>query len=422
MFRLTLYYAGLNKFRYVPNRVLPTEVIRSERQNLRDILIRRLSRRATQDQDAFKAIQETSSKMIASLVNRFREACPGQGTVTLATPTSWQEMAFAFGYKLGQGDVQIDDIDQGSGIQSLLMFETLYLVDRDYFQQFGWRQAAVWAVEEPESSLHSSLEARVAAFLSSITKDPASRLQVLTTTHSDLIVQYADETAVVTQNNGESKFRIERDPRNALDVLSAAGVSRWVHPLLHFPLDPVILVEGEFDVVFLEKAFQSMQVKRQIRIADVVRLGGGADGGGVDKLRKYIKDNASAIQARRPEAPVVVVLDWDARNKVDGFTGLIPAANTYKVMAWPDSALNPKLGPSFKGVERAYSDRIIQQAIKSGAEIGTKKNGEYVVSSDDYREIKSKLAEIVRKGLEAEDLAHCREFLKEVLSSAGVTV
>jgi hypothetical protein len=415
-------FLNLIKFRYIPNRVLPTEVIRSEHQNLRDILIRRLARRAAQDQDAFKAIQETSSKMIASLGKRFQEACPGQGTVTLATPTSWQEMAFAVGYKLGQGEVQIEDIAQGSGIQSLLMLETLYLVDRDYFQQFGWRQAAIWAVEEPESSLHSSLEARVASYLASITNDPTSRLQVLSTTHSDVIVQYAGETAIVTQENGESQFCMERDPRKALDVLSAGGVSRWVHPLLHFSLDPVILVEGEFDVVFLTKAFQAMQVKRQIRVADLARLEGGSDGGGVEKLRKYIKDNASAIQARRPEAPVVVLLDWDARNKVDGFTGLITAANTYKVLAWPDSALNPKLGRSFKGVERAYSDRIVQQAVHAGAGIGTKKNGEYVVSSDDYGEIKRQLAGIVRSSLIPEDLAHCRAFLTKVLSSAGVTL
>ena len=413
-------FLGLIKFRYIPNRVMPTEVIRSEHQNLRDILIRRLARRAAQDQDAFRAIQETSSKMIASLGKRFREACPGQGNVTLATPTSWQEMAFAFGYRLGQGDVQIEDVAQGSGIQSLLMLETLYLVDRDYFQQFGWRQAAIWAVEEPESSLHSSLEARVASYLASIASDAASRLQVLATTHSDLIVQYAGETAIVTQQGSESQFRMERDPRKALDQLSTGGVLRWVHPLLHFPLDPVILVEGEFDVTFLERAFEIMQVGRQVRVADLARLEGGSDGGGVDRLKKYIKDNASAIRARRPEAPVVVLVDWDARGKVDSFAGLIDAPNTYKVLAWPDSALNPRLGRSFKGVERAFSDRIIQQAIDAGAQIGTKKSGQFVVSSDEYGEIKRQLEKVVNSSLQPDDLVHCREFLTRVLAEAGV--
>jgi hypothetical protein len=95
--------------------------------------------------------------MIETLVKRLTEASPDMGKIRLATRTSWTDMAFAFGYRLGQGDFELADAVQGSGIQSLLMLETLYLIDRDYFQKFGWRQAAVWAVEEPESSLHTSL-------------------------------------------------------------------------------------------------------------------------------------------------------------------------------------------------------------------------------------------------------------------------
>ena len=55
-------------------------------------------------------------------------------------------MVFAFGYRLTKDNVGIYDSFQGSGIQSLLMLETLYLIDRDYFQKFGWQQAVVWAV------------------------------------------------------------------------------------------------------------------------------------------------------------------------------------------------------------------------------------------------------------------------------------
>jgi predicted ATPase len=86
------------------------------------------------------------------------------------------------------------------------MFETLYLIDRDYFQKFGRRQAAVWAVEEPESSLHSSLEAHVAFFLRSISADPAGRLQIASTTHSDLVIQYADRTVIAKRAGEESLF------------------------------------------------------------------------------------------------------------------------------------------------------------------------------------------------------------------------
>ncbi len=37
----------------------------------------------------------------------------------------------------------MDESEQVSGMQSLLMFETLHLIDRDYFQRFGWNQAAI---------------------------------------------------------------------------------------------------------------------------------------------------------------------------------------------------------------------------------------------------------------------------------------
>jgi hypothetical protein len=150
-------FLHLINFCYVPNRVLPVDVIREEHQALRDLLVRRLGRRTGEHQAAFSAIRDTSQAMIETLVKRLTEASPDIGKIRLATRTSWTDMAFAFGYRLGQGDFELADAVQGSGIQSLLMLETLYLIDRDYFQKFGWRQAAVWAVEEPESSLHTSL-------------------------------------------------------------------------------------------------------------------------------------------------------------------------------------------------------------------------------------------------------------------------
>jgi hypothetical protein len=157
-------FLSLLSFRYIPNRVLPLDVIRKEHQSLRDVLIRRLATRGRGKEQAFEEIKKTSAGLIKGLAFRVHEACPEVGDVRLATPSSWREMVFAFGYKLVSGEVEVDDFAQGSGVQSLLMLETLSLIDRDYFQQFGWKQASIWAVEEPESSLHSSLEARVAAY------------------------------------------------------------------------------------------------------------------------------------------------------------------------------------------------------------------------------------------------------------------
>jgi len=417
-------FLQLIKYRYVPNRVLPTELIRNEHRSLRDVLVRRLAQRAKSNGKAFAAIRDTSTRMIASLTRRFQEACPGEGTVSLATPTSWHDLAFAFGYRLARGGIEIEDAAQGSGIQSLLMLETLYLIDRDYFQQFGWRQAAIWGIEEPESSLHSSLEARVASYLASVATDQKSRLQVLCTTHSDLVIQYSGRSLLVTHDGKESKFESLDDPRTALDRLSTAGVSRWVHPILFWPLDPIVLVEGPFDREFLEEAFKHIRPRGSVRVVDLAALDPSSGDGGVERMRQYVKENASAIRSRRAGAPIIVVLDWDAASKAEHFSKLVNAASVYKVLAWPSSALNPRAGESFRGVERAHSDRVFEEAIRRGAHIGRKaatseNPGEYIVQAPDYRAVKRILAEITREGLTSDDLNHARPFIERLLQEAA---
>lgn len=413
----------LVNFRYIPNRVLPVEAIRSEHRALRDVLVRRLGQKAQGSEKAFEAIRGVSQKMIGELAKRFKRACPDAGDVRLATPTSWSEMAFAFGYRLGTGDIEIEDAAQGSGIQSLLMLETLYLIDRDYFQKFGWRQAAIWAVEEPESSLHSSLEAQVASYLSTISADPTSRLQVLCTTHSDLIVQYADRVVIAELNSGQTKLSPQTNKRETLDLLSRAGVSHWVHPLLYYPLDPLVIVSGEFDHVFLEEAFKIMGCKGRLRVTYLKLLDGFGKTGGDDDMRRYLKVNVQAIKNRQADAPVVVVLDWDAASKKHEFEKLLGPGEAYRVLVWPESAFNPKLGKTFRGIERSYPDRIIQEAENAGLHLSRDLQGVCSVEIDEYNESgKRTICGVVRKGLKPADLAHAKNFLEEILSAARVSI
>lgn len=415
-------FLQLVNFRYIPNRVLPVEVIHSEHRALRDVLVRRLGQKAHGTEGTFESIRGVSEKMIQELVRHFHEACPDAGDIRLATPTSWSEMVFAFGYRLGADGVEVEDTAQGSGIQSLLMLETLYLIDRDYFQKFGWRQAAIWAVEEPESSLHSSLEAQVAAYLHTISADPTSRLQVLCTTHSDLIVQYADRVVIAEHSSGQTKLTPHPNKREALSFLSRAGVSHWVHPLLYYPLDPLILVSGEFDCAFLEEAFKCMGTKDRVRVTYLKLLDGSGKTGGDDELRRYIKANVQAIKSRQPDAPVVVVLDWDAASKKQEFEKLFGQEDAYKVLVWPDSAFNPQLGKSFRGIERSYPNRIIQEAENNGLHVSRDLHGVGSVDTEEYNASgKRIICGIVRKGLKPEDLVYSKTFLELILSAARAT-
>lgn len=409
-------FLQLVNFRYIPNRVLPVDVIKKEQEALRDVLIRRLGRKAKDSNPAFSSIRETSDSLIQPMVQRLREASPDVGNIRLATPTSWTDMIFAFGYRLGDKGVETDDVSQGAGIQSLLMLETLHLIDLDYFQKFGWRQASIWAMEEPESSLHASLEARVASFLSSIASGKEGRLQILCTTHSDLIIQYANEAIILEKKGQETKLVSQSNPREALKILSRAGVSRWVHPLLYFPLDPIILVEGKRDVPFFKKAIEYFKPKRKPIITFLEELNE-TKTGGKDDIYNYIKANSLAIKSRLKDAPVIVILDWDARNKKDSFEKLFSTSDPFKVIDWPDTALNPKLGKSFRGIERTYSDRLIALAENKGMSIARTKDDICSVESDQYEKIKDILDEIVREELTEADLVHAKDFIKTVLKA-----
>jgi len=411
-------FLQLINFRYIPNRVLPVDIVKNEHQALRDVLVRRLARKGAEHNRTFEAIRETSESLIHSLAERLTKALPDIGKVRLATPTSWADMLFAFGYRLGSEDVELEDSVQGSGVQSLLMLETLYLIDRDYFQKFGWRQAAIWAIEEPESSLHTTLEARVASYLSSIATDSSSRLQVLCTTHSDLMLQHASQAVVVRKDGSETIVEPAATPREAVEQTARAGISRWVHPLLFYPLDPIVLVEGQFDREFLEESFKYLRPNRPIHVVDLPVLDRSSGGGGVDRMRQYVKEHAAAIASRRSDAPLVVVLDWDAANRADTFSRLVRGARSYRVLAWPIDSLNPKAEASFRGIERAHSDRVLDEAIARGAAIGRKQNGNYIVQPQEYDAVKQILAEIVREGLERSDFEHARPFIEKILREA----
>lgn len=408
-------FLSLITFRYIPNRVLPLDIIRDEHRALRDVLVRRLAKKAKSKEDVFRSIGETSATLIKSLQSSIHEACPEIGSIRLATPTSWQDLIFAFGYKLKVNESELDDSAQGSGIQSFLMLETLSLIDRDYFQKFGWKQAAIWAVEEPESSLHTSLEARVAAYLASLANESGSRLQILGTTHSDLMLQSADRTVFVSMLQGESSFGVT-DKRAVLQEAAKLGISRWTHPIHCNPLQPLILVEGKFDCAFIEEALKTIAQSKEIIVSYLEQLQGGGTTGGVDALLQYIRANAAAIKARVKDAPVIILLDWDAAKKEPEFKKPFGPSDPCKVLVWPDTAFNPKLGKAFHGIERHMSDRIIDRADSVAKVLGKKRDGSRTVSRDDYAAFKEEVFKVVKKGLKPKDLQYAKAFLDNLLN------
>lgn len=408
-------FLSMISFRYIPNRVLPLDLIKQEHAALRDALVRRFGKKESQIKEFFEAIRDSSSKLIGKMSHDFVKSFP-EATVRLKTPDSWAEMIFALGYRILENKVEFDDNLQGSGIQSLLMFNTLSLIDRDYFQQFGWRQAAIWAVEEPESSLHSDLEAHIASYLSEISNETDNRLQIIATTHSDLMIQYSNAVGIVTKRNDGTQIELSSDKSYTLQKLASIGVSRWVHPILYFPLEPIILVEGKYDYDFMEQALKLMRPNLNIRTAYLGSLEAGEYSGGKDEMIKYVKAHKTAIKARPKTAPLILIFDSDARGKKTEIERNFTSMDPIRLMIWKEEECNPKL-KSFKGIERFFSDRIISGAENLGAQIAWTRKGICKIDRDDLADVKRKCNEVVIKGITYDDLIYSKKFLTRIVDS-----
>lgn len=417
-------FLSLISFRYVPNRVVPTEIIRKEQQALRDVLVRRLAKFKKQSEEVFKGLETTAESLVLAVSDDIKKFAPDINKVRLATASSLADLAFQFGYKLEEGGAEMDENEQGSGMQSLLMFETLHLIDRDYFQQFGWKQAAVWAVEEPESSLNTALEARTAHFLSRVAKEHGGRLQIIATTHSDLMIQYGGGGYYVeklpTSSRGVESIATSKTPKDLVEHSSRFGVSRWVNPVLLCPLEPLVLVEGKFDRDFLFHCFRALQINQPPRIACLEDLKNDPAKGGVETLIAFVKENADVIRARQSFAKVCVLLDWDSASKTSSFSSIFKPSDPFVVMAWDvrEANLNFFYTQNCKGVERFYPDSVLSEARRLRPDIFfTNPQGVTVVRKEEIAALKKLLNEVVNKGLLASDVSHAKPLIQRLVAS-----
>lgn len=410
-----LQFLSLISFRYIPNRVVPTDIIKQEHHALRDALIRRLGSKKAEGEEAFRNFVNSSSKLTTSIADDFKTILPAIKEIRLSTPTSWEEIIFAFGYKLKESSVEFDDVSQGSGIQSLLMFETLHLIDREYGQRFGWRQASIWAVEEPESSLHSSLEVHTASLLSKMAHDPKNRLQVLATTHSDMMIQYSDKGYLVKKTEEGSKLT-PLTRTDLLDKSAQEGISRWTHPVLYSPNTPLFLVDGKIDHLFITRAMETLGLKLngEVTFLEKLSVSDGATGGS-DNILAYIKNNKKIIRLRPIYAPVIVVLDWEDSGKKRTFEALFSETEPFKVVVWPKDHSNPKLNQRFRGVERFYSDRLISIAERK-VNIYRNKKGVATIEKEDLELAKEIMFKHIQKsGLHPDDIVYAEYFIKKLI-------
>ncbi|HLA81540.1 MAG TPA: AAA family ATPase, partial [Thermoleophilia bacterium] len=183
-------FLKLISFRYIQNRAVPAEIIREEWSAIRRELARRVANYAPSAGPLFANIKKFADSMVEPIGAEIKRWAAGIEQIELATPQGLADMLAPsiFRAAIGSG-AKVEDTSLGSGVQAILMFSVLHdLVDKSEFRDFGWKQGAVWAVEEPESSLHRDLQMRLAAQLRSYTVSEGSRFQIISTTHNEIFV------------------------------------------------------------------------------------------------------------------------------------------------------------------------------------------------------------------------------------------
>lgn len=183
------------------------------------------------------------------------------------------------------------------------MFHVLYMIDQGQFQSFGWKQAAVWAVEEPESSLHRQLQVRLALLLRAYALPEESRFQILVTTHNDVFMFGATAGFLTTLDDSPATV-IERKPVLELAQEAASQeITAVPSPALQFPFDTLVLTEGDTDAKVLTRAAEITQTCRSVRFTTPSQLDPSLEGDGSEAIKRFVSNHRHAIKLRWSSPP-----------------------------------------------------------------------------------------------------------------------
>jgi hypothetical protein len=338
-----------------------------EEPELRQALLYRLRRSKTAKSREFEKIFEDigviASELIAPVTESLRRGGGQIEDLELATPKDFGELLFSFAPRLKvKGGEKFDALQHGSGVQSFLTYLMLSFLDRRFDQKFGWQQATIWAIEEPESFLHQTLQHELAALLAKL--GSSDRFQVLCTTHSDVFSRYSQQGILCKLKEGKSVWE-QLTARVLTGEAARRGISPYVHPLLYSGDRPLLLVEGETGRRFLKLAYQALNRLNAWMICDLQSLDPESELRGVDGLVSYLRSNRGAIKTRPLDSPVFVLVDWNINDRSIGqLKKEIELHATSKVLKWKLEDSNTDLDRSFTGIEKYLSIDLIHEAEK----------------------------------------------------------
>jgi hypothetical protein len=341
-------FLQLIRFRYIPNHVHPSELLAAENAALQEVLLRGVRRAlrasaATVDLDTLLRTMSDAAKDVVAPVTDVLRVSPGPvEALEVTTPGEWAEVIWTLALKMRSKEGVFDVAQHGSGNQTFLMYALIAFLDSRFNEEFGWHQATIWAVEEPESFLHADLETQLADFLMQACAGP--RFQAFLTTHQLLFASAAKERYEVWLEAGATQLA-SRSVRDLAERTLQSRVTHFVHPLNLTSPKPTVLLDGPHDVFYLESAFRHAGLANPWDIRCLETLDPDVGGSGEQQLREYLKRNRGPLRARPPESPVIIVLDWEANeDKRRGFQELLDVHPTSHAIVWPSTCLTQTLG------------------------------------------------------------------------------
>ncbi|WP_109508042.1 ATP-dependent nuclease [Nocardioides speluncae] len=393
-------YIRAVRFVYIPNHARPADLIRNELQPLRADLVRRLRSTTAYKEsnvpDLMAELGRMGGRMFGEAAKAVERGLPST-SIAASLPADFAELVFTVGINAisDSGIARTPDYE-GSGAQSFMLLHILDLADRSRRSSgFGWVQASIWAMEEPESFLHAGLRARFSTDLASYAGD--SRRQVIVTTHQDEFARVAEHVWTASKDRATGTQLFRSIARDAIAEATRREITTFRHPLFAFADQPLVIVEGIFDSLYMSEALRELQRRirwRLIAPSDVFEADAGGDG-----VLQYLKYNKQAIASRPDSAPVIVVRDWEDKSKAKYDNVLAVHPHSTCVIA-DETLTNPQLDETFVGIERYLPTDLIKEQVPT-QQLALEHSGSdarFSIKRPHLEAAKPRLADAVRSG------------------------
>lgn len=309
-------------------------------------------------------IKALADKLFSPIASELTKADPSIHGVRLSTPESITELLHAARYQLTlQDGGTYSEVQQGIGIQSLLLFSVLILIDKNFHRKFGWKIATIWAIEEPETFLHHDLEIQLANYLASIAKTAKDKFQIFWTTHNPTFAGISEATYLFTLNpaisNSVDSVCESVTYLDLVKKLQAFGIIPAMHVLALYPMQTLVLVEGHIDEYILGRLLKEAGYDN-FKIFAIENLVNDTSVRGGSQLARLLEGSLHLIRHRKPKHGVLGVFDWDtAESDLKFLRKNIPSNN--HIYKFDTKHANPDLDEKFRGVERYYPTSVVER-------------------------------------------------------------